>query len=236
MKLLHRLRFVLLAVTGAILIAASVYTLRSDGTSAPSDEVRGHLGPTPGPSSEEYIQVKQAYLDAQAATDPQQTTAALVSMRAYADAPGVQDLVSGGTAVAVWVRFPSAEAELVIVETTIAGAVADAASAHRQALDAEVTELTEQAAAATGAQKTELERLASERKAAVTRSGADCLCVFAVSVEDATLEELKVLADRPAIRHVDVPDPLTDDLSGWELQPIVPAQAVTTSPSPAASV
>ncbi len=222
MNTLHRFRFVLLAATAIVLVAATVMTLRDTG--ADPDEVRGHLGPTPGPSSEGYIRAKRTYLEGIATTEPAARTAALVSLKGYAPAPGVQDIAGQMEAVAVWVRFPAAEAELVLVETTIAGAVSDAAAAHRDALDAEIEDLTEQLETATAQRKTELGALIAERKTALEKSSADCGCVFAFSVEEAQLGDLLDLLERPAIRHVDVPDPVTNDLSGWELQPIVPSR------------
>lgn len=222
MKVLHRLRFVLLAVTGVILVIASVITLRDGGRTDP-DEVRGHLGPTPGPNSNAYVAAKKAYLNGLASTEPLARSAALVSLQAYAPAPDAQRFARDMKPIGVWVRLPASTAELILVKTTISGAVADAAAAHRKVLDAEVEELRAQAGKAEGDKKTSLDKLVAERKASLAKVRSDCRCVFAFSVEEATLGDLKQLQERPAVRVVDVPDPVTNELSGWELQPIVPS-------------
>jgi hypothetical protein len=43
-----------------------------------------------------------------------------------------------------------------------------------------------------------------------------------VGVEATTLGELAKLQEQADVQLVDVPAPTTDDLSGWELRPILP--------------
>lgn len=229
MRIGRRQAFLLLGVVGVALVTATVLTLRGGGTAAP-DAVLGHLGPTPGPDSSGYVGSKRAYLARIAAADPEATTAALVSLAAYAPAPGVQEIAAGMEPVAVWVRFPGAEAQVVLVETTVAGAVADAAAELRADLEADIEELRSQLGAADEAQRASLEAVIATTEADLARVTAGCGCVFAFSVEGAGLGELQRLYERDDVRLVDVPDPLAADLSGWELQPLVPREQ---RPSPA---
>lgn len=221
MSALYRLRFAILGIVGAALIVASVVTLRDGGDDVAG--VRGHLGPTPGPATaEDYLSEKRTYLRGIAESEPTVKAAALVSFKSYLPAPGVQRIVGRLKTTAAWVRLPSAEAEPVLVETTIAGAVADRAAALRKALDAEIAELEAQAARAQPAAKADLQTVIAEMKADLAKANGDCGCVFALAVEDAEIGDLAKLLDHPTVRIVDVPDPLTDDLKGWELQPFVP--------------
>jgi len=222
MKLSRRTRYVLFGVTAVGLIVATVFELRVRGGSD-ADEVAGHLGPTPGPhSTEAYVKEKRTYLESLAASEPATKVAALLSFRSYVPAPSVQRLVEGMRPTFVWVRFPSTEAEPVEVKTTVAGAVADRAAALRKALDAELKDLREQAGSGDASQKAALAPVIADLTEDHAKVSADCGCVFAISVEDARMRDLKGLLGEPAVRIVDVPDPPTNDLGGWELQPFVP--------------
>jgi hypothetical protein len=224
MKLTRRLRFVLLGVTGVILIAATAWTLRSDGGSD-EEKVAGRLGPTPGPSSEGYIASKKAYLARIAKASPTQHAGGLVSLNSYLPAPKAQTFASSMEPSAVFLRFPNAEPESVLVETTIAGAVADRATDYAKELQAEIDAIEAQAAAATGAEKTDLAKSVAERKAALAAVKPDCVCVFAFAVTEAGLSELAEVAKRPEVRLVDVPDPVVNDFQGWQLLPLLPKKA-----------
>jgi hypothetical protein len=222
MTVTKRTRYVVFGVTAAALIVATVFELRGRGGSD-ADDVRGHLGPTPGPASTvAYEKEKRTYLDAFAAREPATKVAALVSFRSYVPAPSVQRMVEGMRPTFVWVRFPTAEAEPIEVETTVAGAVADRAAALRKTLDAELKDLQEQTANGDASQEAALAPVIAELTANISKVGADCGCVFAISVEDARTRDLKALSSAPAVRLVDVPDPPSNDLAGWELQPFVP--------------
>lgn len=217
MKLTRRLRFVLLAVTGVILIAATIYTMQSDD----AGRVAGRLGPTSA-STDGYIATKKAYLDRVAKANSTQHGAALVSLNKYVTAPAAQTFASSMESSAVFVRFPKTEPEPVLVTTTIAGAVADRATDYRNEIEAEIDALTEEAAKATGAGKANLAGVIAERKAVLAGVKADCVCVYAFAVKEAELGELAQLSKRPEARLVDVPDPVVNDLGGWELKPILP--------------
>jgi hypothetical protein len=215
-KLSQRARYVLLAVTGAVLIVAMVFQLRSG--SGGGEGSRGVLGPTPGPdaSGDTYVEEKRRYLETLADSQSQDDVAALISFAKYVAAPDVQQVLGPMEPTFVWVKFPGSEAEPIAVTSTIAGAVADRAAELRAAVDAEIKELETQE------QTPELAGLIQTRKQELGQLGADCGCVFALSVEDAQPTELRKLAERPSVRLVDVPDPPSNDLEGWELTPFVP--------------
>lgn len=220
MKTLARFRFVLLAATGVILVAATVYTLRSD------DAARGpagKLGPTKG-SADAYVKSKTSYLERVATRDPGTKAAALVSLKSYVSASRVQAMARSLKATAVIVRFPASEQELQFVRTTVKGALEDRSTDLRRELSAEIDALEDELSSATGERRTEIEQLLAERRADVAKVKADCACVFAFAVEGAPIAELRRLAAQPEVRLVDVPQPLTSDLGGWELGPIVPDQ------------
>jgi hypothetical protein len=218
-KLLQRYRFVLLALTGVILVAATVWTYVGSGDGT---RVAGHLGPTPGPSSEGYARSKRAYLHRLTAMTPDKTVAALVSLKRYEPASSVRLITAGMQPKAVFVKLPGADQEALTISTTIAGAVADRATDLRHEIDAEIDDISSREAKAKGAEKAELAALVAQRKKDKAELTADCACVFAVAVEQATISALSELAGRPDVHLVDVPRPVAADLDGWELQPIVP--------------
>jgi hypothetical protein len=214
---LHRYRFVLLAATAIVLVAATVYTLR-DGDER---KLAGKLGPTSGTSAQ-YVVTKAGYLDRLALEDPSKQAAALVSLNGYVPASRVQAMTKSLKATVVILRFPAGEQELQFVRTTITDALADRATDLRHELEAEIAALEAQAKDARGEQDEDLVDLIATRRAELAKVKADCACVFAFAVEGASLEQLKDLASKPEVRLVDVPQPLTSDLGGWELGPIVP--------------
>lgn len=217
MRSLHRYRFVLLAATGVILVAATIFTLRSDDERA----LAGKLGPTSG-SADEYIKTKSTYLRRAAERAPGEKAAALVSLRKYVSASRVQAMTRSMKATAVIVRFPASEQELQFVQTTVPRALAARSTDLRKELAAEIDALESEATKAQDEERADLQRLTTQRKADLAKVKADCACVFAFAVEGATLGELHALAKQPEVRLVDVPEPLTSDLGGWELGPIVP--------------
>jgi hypothetical protein len=220
-KTLHRFRFVLLAVTGVALVVATVYTLNS---SSGSGDVAGHLGPTPGPSSEGHIRAQRAYLDQIAAQRPTEKAAALVSLEDYVPASEAQELARSLHATWVFVRFPEAEQEPPsIVPSSIKETLAKRAADLKEDLETEIVALRSQASDATGAQKADLDKLIALRERERAEIKPDCACVFAFAVEGASLRELRELSQRPGVKLVDVPEPVTADLGGWELGPIVPS-------------
>jgi hypothetical protein len=222
LKTLHRFRFVLLAVTGVLLIAATVYSLRpGDDT----DAVAGRLGPTPGPSSEGHIRAQKAYLDGLAAARPAERAAALVSLDSYVPASRAQAIARSMDATAVFVRFAEADPESVLVRTSIADSLKTRTTDLRREIEAEIDALGAEAQDATGDRKRDLEDLIAQRRRELGGIEPDCACVFAFAVEGASIEALSALAKRPEVRLVDVPEPLVGDLDGWEVQPIVPKAA-----------
>lgn len=218
MRVLHRFRFVLLVATGVVLVAATIYTLRSDEVErGPA----GKLGPTEG-SAEAYVKTKTTYLERVAKQDPATKAAALVSLKDYVPASRVEAMARSLKATAVIVRFPASEQELQFVRTTVEGALEDRSTDLRRELSADIDALEGELASAEGERRTEIEGLLAERKADLAKVKADCACVFAFAVEGAPISELRRLAAQPEVRLVDVPRPLTSDLAGWELGPIVP--------------
>lgn len=219
MRGLHRFRFVLLAATGVILVAATIYTLRSDDVDrGPA----GKLGPTAG-SADAYVRTKTTYLQRVAKQDPGSKAAALVSLKEYVPASRVQAMARSLKATAVIIRLPASEQELQFVRTTVTGALTARSTDLRKELEAEVDALEEEQQAEKDPERhADLGRLIAERKADLAKVKADCACVFAFAVEGAPIEALRQLATQPEVRLVDVPEPLTSDLGGWELGPIVP--------------
>jgi hypothetical protein len=214
----QRDRFLLLAATGIALVAATIYTMRSaDGERAPA----GKLGPTEG-SAEAYVKTKSTYLQRVATRAPTTKAAALVSLKTYVPASSVQSMIRSLKATAVIVRFPASEQELQFVRTSVTNALEQRTTDLRRELQAEIDALSDELAAAEGERRAEVDRLLAQRKADLAKVKADCACVFAFAVEGASLEELRRLAGRPEVRLVDVPEPLTSDLAGWELGPLVP--------------
>lgn len=216
-------RFLLFGLTAIGLVLATVYTMRSDDV----DRVRGSLGPTPGPDSQGHVIAKRAYLEGAAAEDPQARSSALVSLSSYVGAPDAEDLVvQGAEPTAVFVKFPgAAEGEVVLVEGTIEASVAARASEIRDELGSEVAQLEDQVDSSEGESKAELAELVADTKDAIDETTDDCACVYAFALHDATLGDLLELQGASEVNLVDVPDPVSNDLRGWELTPILPKAA-----------
>lgn len=219
-----RQRLVLLAAVAIGLVAATVLTLRGGDADSDPERVRGYLGPTPGPARDarSYIESKRRHLDGLARSEPTTQAAALVSLTSYQPAPNVQARAIGLRPTVVFVRFPSSQAEPVLVTTTMAGAVADAANALRKQVEAEIRSLEARVAGAQPTARADIGASIAQRRADLAKIRADCGCVFAFAVEGAGLSKLRELQGKEGVRLVDVPDPLVNDLAGWELAPLVP--------------
>jgi hypothetical protein len=194
MKTLHRFRFVLLAVTGVALVAATVYSLRS-GDDART--VAGRLGPTPGPSSEGHIRAQKAYLSELASEKPNQRAAALVSLKSYLSAERAEEITRSMDTPVVFLRFPGADPESIFVRTSIEQSLKDRSTDLRREIEAEVDALEAKARSSTGDDRAAAEALAAKRKRELAQLGPGCRCVFAFTVEGASVSELSELSTLP---------------------------------------
>lgn len=124
MSRLRRYRFVLLGAVAVALVAGAVATDRLDvpGTGGDGVEVRGRLGPTPGPDSEGYIGEKRGHLRAVATEAPDREAAALVSLNAFVDVPDVADLASGGTVLILYIRQDGGDPASLLTGGSLEGA------------------------------------------------------------------------------------------------------------------
>lgn len=226
-EFIKKYRWVLMALLSAALIAASIVTMISGDSN--TDKVAGRLGPTPGPNSQGYAAQKRAYLANLAATKGSEKVGALVSFNSYVPGTFVQSLVSGMEPQALFVQFPTADSEAISIKTTVNGTLADRATDLRRQLQAEIDSIKHQLPKASPSAKGALQTDINERTATLNSLKADCACVFAVAVQGAEVTALAEVARHPEVRLVDVPNPVTNDLQGWELQPIVPA---TPTPAP----
>lgn len=199
------------AVVAVALVVATVVTLRSGGGGPP---LAGRLGPTPGPDSEGHIAAKSAYLEALARREPDAAGAGLVSFSRLLAAAEASSLLGDLRVSAAFVSFPVADPEAVAVEDTLEAAVALRADELARVTMAEIEALER-----SGGDPDLLE----QRRAALAATARDCPCVYAVAVEGATVARLAALQRLEEVRLVDVPDPLTDTLRGWELTPVFPS-------------
>lgn len=67
--------------------------------------------------------------------------------------------------------------------------------------------------------------VAGSREHAQDVLGAGCGCVYGFVLHRSTIGRLVVIQRDRAVRLVDVADPPTTDLRGWELSPLVPKEA-----------
>ena len=219
MRRTAHLRLQILAAMAVVLVAATQLTL-GDG----SARVRGRLGPTPGPSSEGYVQSKRAYLERIARSDPARPAGALVSFSRFVSAGQAEALISGMEATAGFIRLPQGGTEVVDLRTgSLRTAVAQSAELLAEQLRAEIVSIEAQLRGARGAGRAQLEESLEERRRALGDLGPECRCVYAVAVQRTTLGALRHLQYRPEVRVVDVPNPTTDDLAGFQLTPILPS-------------
>lgn len=207
----RRWAWVVLAVLAAGVVGGAVLSTRS-GTGGP--QLAGSLGPTPGPNSDGHVTAKRAYLEGLAQRTPDAAAAGLVSFSRLLRPAEATELARGTEAAAVFVKFPAGEAEALQVTDTLAGAVKERAEALAAVTKTEVEALERQGGDA---------ELVAQRRAALEGTTPDCACVYAIALNGLTARRLAEIGASDDVRLVDVPDPLVDDLSGWELTPIFPA-------------
>lgn len=218
-----RIAYPLLALVAVALVAGTVVTLRSDAPPDVVDQpVEGRLGPTHGPDSLGHIEGKHAYLDRLADTDPDAPAAALVSMRRMLTGAEAQSAAIGLEVSAAFVKFGDADAGVIAVETSIPVAVAARATELREVVSQEIEALERELEGAEGEAADRLEELLAESRSSLEAITPECSCVYAFATEHATVRRLVEVRSQPDVRLVDVPEPLTDGLGGWELTPILP--------------
>lgn len=117
------LRWLLLGLVAVGLVAGAVLSGRMavPGTGG-GGEPRGRLGPTPGPSSEGYVEEKRAFLESVASREPDRAAASLVSLRRRLGVPEIRDLTSGGTVLALYVFGEGGEPSSLLVGGDLQGA------------------------------------------------------------------------------------------------------------------
>lgn len=219
MKRASQLRLQALLAAAVALVAATTLTLDSDSTT----RLRGRLGPTPGPNSIGHIQGKKAYLQRVARADPGRRAAGLVSFSKFVSAPDARAKIAAMEPTVVFVRFPQGEPEALQMKNTLEETVAAGVKQLSDVVVAEIVSIEAQLESAEGSEREALQRSLEERRASLDDLKADCPCVYAVGVENTTLGELAELQQKPDVELVDVPEPTTDDLAGWELRPILPS-------------
>jgi hypothetical protein len=210
----HRLVAVLAAAIA--LFAAGLVSQRS--TSHPTiSHPLGKLAPTPGPSSDGYIASKRAYLGMLSLQKPNAPAAGLVSFARLLRPAEAERALVGASVSAVFVDFPAGRPEAVAVRGSIAAALQMRATQIVDATKAEVQALQARHDPAG-------KPLIDERNRQLNGTRADCACIYGAVVERSTVVRLVYLARSRDVRLVDVPEPLTDDLSGWQLTPIFPVK------------
>lgn len=214
-----QLRIQALIAAAVALIAATAFTMRDDD----AIRIRGTLAPTAGPNSLGHIRGKSAYLARIAAASPDRAAAGLVSFSRPAPAAEVARLTEGMEVTAAFVKFPQGEPDTLLVERPLTEAVAERAREVGDVIRAEIVSLDAQLREAQEPEREQIEASIDSRRQALADSGPDCACVYAVAVEATTLAALHRLQQRDEVLLVDVPDPVVDDLAGWELRPVLPA-------------
>jgi hypothetical protein len=219
MKRTTQLRLQALIAAAVALVAASAMTLDSDD----AVRLRGRLGPTPGPNSIGHVEGKRAYLNRIASADPDRSAAALVSFSRFVPASAARSVASDMEIKAVFVQFPGNEPDVFrVTNNAVEREVQFGASELADVIRAEITSIEAQLRTAQGAERDSLNTSLEERRKAFDTLRADCACVYAVAVQETTLSALAQLQQRSEVLLVDVPEPTTDDLTGWELRPILP--------------
>lgn len=216
MKKLYQWRFAVFGVLAVGLLTAMVLIMRSDdkrpaggATAAPV----GFLGPT-DPDVDAYIEDKNDYLDRMSRSDPGSDASGLIAFKQLLTQSEVRALTKGMQAIAVYVDFPaSTSPEGLLVTGSVKGVI---------------TTRADQLATIARTEADAFEQRGDEAEATRLKGEADlttpdCACVYAVAVEDVSVKELSDLRKADEVRLVDVPDPLTDSLRGWELGPLHPS-------------
>lgn len=217
---LRRYRWWVLGAMGLVLVGLAVLAENRSG----SGPVLGSLGPTPGPDSSGYVAAKTDHLRALARTEPETRAAALVSLERLLRPIDVAELVGAADVDVVFVNFPGANPEALVVTGTVAVTVGARAAEMIEVLEAEVEALEAEAGGADEARKAELLTEASERRSEINGL-RECFCIYALTVDDTTVRSLAELAGREEVRLVDLPDPPVPSLRGWELTPLLPPRA-----------
>ena len=221
MKRATQLRLQAFAAVAVGLVAAALLTAESDDP----QRIAGRLGPTPGPNASGHIETKRGYLERIAREDPEQTAAALVSFSSFARSPDVANMVGDVETSVVFVRFPETPFEAIALTKTLAETMSTRANELGDVVRAEIVSLEAQLREAQGAEREALSASLERRRQALNGLTADCACIYAIGLENATLAQLAALQGRREVQLVDVPDPLTKSLEGWHLTPIVPGGA-----------
>ena len=208
-------RFAALVAAGIALVAAVVITQRTNTPVATINHPVGKLAPTPGPNSDGYVTAKRAYLSDLAERSSDASAAALVSFGKLLRPTEVEQLMTGMQVSVVFAMFPGAPPEAPRVTTTVQAAVARRAVEIADTTKAEIQTLQ-------GRRDPAAAPLIAERRQELARTIPDCACVYAAVVQKSTVGRLASLQRSSLVRLVDVPEPLTDDLEGWQLTPIAP--------------
>ncbi len=208
-------RFAALLAAAIALAAAVLVTQRSNPAPTISHPI-GKLAPTPGPNSDGYVSTKRAYLSRLADQQPDASAASLVSFARLMKPAEVDQLMTGMPVGVVFAMFPGAPPEAPRVVTTIEAAVAKRAVEIAGVTRAEIQALQARHDPAAAP-------LINDRRKEIAATTPDCACIYAAVVQRTTVARLASLQRSSLVRLVDVPDPLTDDLSGWQLTPIAPA-------------
>jgi hypothetical protein len=207
-------RFAALAAAAIALAAAVLVTQRSNPAPTINHPI-GKLAPTPGPNSEGYVAAKRAYISRLADEQPDAAAAALVSFGRLMRPSEVEQLMTGMQVSVVFAMFPGAPPEAPRVVTTIPAAIAKRAVEIANVTKAEIQALQARHDPASAP-------LINDRRRELQEMTPDCACIYAAVVQKTTVGRLASLQRSSLVRLVDVPDPLTDDLSGWQLTPIAP--------------
>jgi hypothetical protein len=221
MKKTSHLRLQAFAAIAVGLVAASMLSLDREDTT----RIAGRLGPTPGPNSMGHVQAKQSYLQRIARADPEKQGAALASFDRFVAAPNVTRMVAGLKTTVVFVVFPESEPEAIALSRSLTETMTTRAKELGDVVRAEIVSLEGQLRDAQGAEREALADSLARRRQALNGLNADCTCIYAIGLEEATLAQLAALQGRDEVLLVDVPSPVTASLDGWHLTPILPGQA-----------
>jgi hypothetical protein len=169
------------------------------------------------------VDAKRGYLEQIAEKDPERKAAALVSFATFARTPDVSTMVRGLETSVVFVRFPESPFEAIALTKPLPATMATRAKELADDVRAEVVSLEAQLREVQGAERETISASLERRRQALGSLTADCACIYAIGLENSTLAELAALQGRPEVQLVDVPEPVTSSLEGWQLWPIVPA-------------
>ncbi len=219
MKKATHLRLQAFAAIAVALVAAMTLAQNYD-----EPRVAGRLGPTAGPNSLGHVEAQRAYLDRIAREDPDAGAGALVSFSRRLSAPETATLIGEMETTVVFVLFPEGQPEAIALEELpIIDTVAARAKELVAGVEAEIAQLETQLQTAAEADRADIEASLQRRREALGKLKLDCACVYAVGVQGTTLGSLAQLQAKPEVTLVDVPNPVTSDLEGYHLTPILPS-------------